>query len=326
MLRNFDVLHGYYYLHTDKKMSDYLISVITPTYNRAKEIHRVYNSLINQDYKNFEWIVVDDGSTDNTSEIIYKYQKDSDFLIKYIFQENNHKKSAVNTGLRNSSGQFNVIADSDDEFPFDALSIFIKTWQSIPDSSKDEYCGVYGLCIYKNGLLVGDKFPGEYYYDSNTVEIRRKMKISGEKWGMVKTDIMLEYLFPENITGHVPEDVMWSPIAKRYKSRFVNKVVRIYHQDSDNQLSKIQNPRPHAVGALLSKRISLEDESPYFKYDPRHYFLEAARWGRFYLHSTDRVFIKDYIPVNFIGRTLILLAFPVGLVMYFNDLRKKTRR
>ncbi len=300
-------------------MTELKISVITPTFNRVQELPRVYRSLCSQTFRGFEWIIVDDGSTDNTKELINSFKEECNFKINYVYQNNGHKKLAVNTGLDHALGQFTVIADSDDAFPENAFAEFIDAWDSIPESNKLYFSGVYGICVYENGSLVGDKYPCKDYLDSDTTEIRRKYKVSGEKWGMVRTEVMKNHKFPQYISGHVPEDVMWSVIAENYKTRFFNKIVRVYYQNSSNQLSKIIDFRPHVVGALLSKKISLQHEIKYFTNDPIYFLIEACRWWRFLFHSIGKIRLNDYIPKNPLSILLILLAFPIGLSWYFFD-------
>lgn len=93
-----------------------LFTVFTPTYNRAHLLHRVYESLKKQTCKDFEWLIVDDGSTDATGDLIAAWQQESltDFPIRYIWQDNGHKKSAFNRGVKEAHGELFVPWDSDD--------------------------------------------------------------------------------------------------------------------------------------------------------------------------------------------------------------------
>ena len=111
------------------------ISVITPTRNRADTLHRVYKSLKNQKYKNFEWLVCDDASNDNTLHLLKKYKKESKFKIRiFSFKERAGKPKIDNFCLKRAVGKFVVFADSDDAFKSNSFADFIKEWKSVPVS------------------------------------------------------------------------------------------------------------------------------------------------------------------------------------------------
>ena len=116
----------------DKKMSNGVtISVLTATYNREKTLNRVFNSLMNQTYKNFEWIIIDDGSKDNTFKLVEKFKDKANFPIKYYYQENQGKHIAMNKALEICSGEFCTSIDSDDEIKSNSLEILIKEWTQV---------------------------------------------------------------------------------------------------------------------------------------------------------------------------------------------------
>ena len=119
-------------------MNTPLVTVFTPTFNRAHTLHRVFESLTQQTFRDFEWLVIDDGSTDNTQQLIDSWTQAADFPIRYFFQPNGGKHIAHNTALTLAEGTFLVIADSDDRFIPDALQIFTDTWAAISDADKPD--------------------------------------------------------------------------------------------------------------------------------------------------------------------------------------------
>ena len=121
----------------------YKITVFTPTYNRAYIIEELYRSLQRQTYSNFEWVVVDDGSTDNTQSIFKQWEKENNvFPIRYVYQENGGKCRAINRGLQLAEGELFFTVDSDDYLTDDALEKIV-TWESA--LTKDvKYCGFAG--------------------------------------------------------------------------------------------------------------------------------------------------------------------------------------
>ncbi|MGC9064033.1 MAG: glycosyltransferase family A protein, partial [bacterium] len=117
-------------------MKDIYITLFTPTYNREKLLSRLYESIKRQSFSNFEWIIVDDGSTDNTEQIVESWLKESTFDIRYFYQQNSGKHIAINKGVREARGELFFIIDSDDWLGDDSLQDIWQTWQSIPEKQK----------------------------------------------------------------------------------------------------------------------------------------------------------------------------------------------
>ncbi|TDB60654.1 glycosyltransferase family A protein [Photorhabdus khanii] len=303
-------------------MKSLLFTVFTPTYNRAHVLHRVYDSLCQQTFRNFEWLIIDDGSTDNTSHLIKNWHREANFPIRYIWQKNSHKKTAFNRGVREAHGEFFLPADSDDYFKPNALERLAYHWFTIPENERKYFAGICGLCSNELGEVVGDKFPAscKWGVDSNSLEIRYLYKIRGEKWGFSRTDILRKYPFPDHLPGHVPENVIWTPIALKYKTRFINEILRIYYQDAGNQLTLTGNPKHDAAGNLYWKSNVLSHELTYFKYKPIHFLLEAARWTRFRLHLKRGMYKgTNFWPTSTMGIFLIILSAPLGFIWWMLD-------
>ena len=108
-----------------------LITVLTPTYNRAKLLERLYQSLCQQTYQDFEWIVVNDGSKDHTNEVVQSFVAEKKINIIYIKQENGGKHRAVNSGVKVAKGELIFIADSDDWLPFNAIEIVMEKYKDM---------------------------------------------------------------------------------------------------------------------------------------------------------------------------------------------------
>ena len=118
-------------------MTEYTFSVFTPSYNRAKTLPRLYEALKRQTYRNFEWIIVDDGSADNTKETVEKFISDRpDFNITYKYQTNKGKHIATNVAAQIAKGEFFITIDSDDSVKDNALETFINEWNKIPDKDR----------------------------------------------------------------------------------------------------------------------------------------------------------------------------------------------
>ena len=169
-------------------------TVFTPTYDRAHTLDRVYNSLCAQTFTDFEWVIVDDGSNDNTAQLVAGWRKENVFPIYYEKQSNQGKHIAVNRGAQLARGELFLIADSDDSFPSNALQIFHKAWAEIPKTERQNYTGVTGLCIDQSDNIVGDEFPLDVF-DSTPADCFYLHDIKGEKWGFHRC-VIRQFPFP----------------------------------------------------------------------------------------------------------------------------------
>lgn len=134
------------------------LTIFTPAYNRAHTLVRTYKSLCNQICKDFEWLIIDDGSTDNTAELVQKWINEADFKIRYIYQENQGMHGAHNTAYKNITTELNTCIDSDDYMPNDAVENIITFWKN---NKTEKYAGFIGLDQREDGSIIGTLFPSE---------------------------------------------------------------------------------------------------------------------------------------------------------------------
>jgi len=212
-------------------MNQVFFTVFTPTYNRAHTIHRAFDSLRAQTFRDFEWVVVDDGSTDNVAELVAAWAKIADFPIRFFRQNHSGKHIAHNWAIREARGQFFLVLDSDDACSANALERIAYHWETIPIDERQFFCGVGALCADQHGAIVGKQYPAEPF-DTTQRERAYVYRVSGEKWQATLTEIMRRHPFPEvRWTNFVPEGVVWYQIAQTYKERCVNEVLRIYYRN-----------------------------------------------------------------------------------------------
>lgn len=294
-----------------------LFSICTATFNRAHTLARVFDSLQAQSEKKFEWIVIDDGSVDDTAAIVEQFIQISMFEIRYLFQENQGKHVALNKGIAMAKGKFFLVADSDDELMPNSLAIFHKYWLGIPMAERNKYTGVTGLCIDKEGHVIGDRFPSEIF-DSNSLEIFYRHRILGEKWGFHRTKVLKEFPIPE-LSGlsFYSEGLIWNAISRRYKTRFINKVVRIYHQNEPDRLS-LRNNKTQAKHMIFYVSY-LNNDSDYLFIAPLRFAKTAARGIQLSLHCSENLNkqLKRLKTIKL--RCLWVVCFPIGLVLYLLD-------
>ena len=293
----------------------YTFTVFTPTYNRAKLIHRVFESLMKQTFKDFEWLIVDDGSSDNTKEIIEQFKKEAPFSIRYIYQENGGKHRAFNRGVKEAEGEFFLTADSDDYFLADALGTLKHYWDLISKDEKKDFSAVTGLCIDNEGNVVGDKYPKDIF-DSNSIETNFIYKIRGEKWGFQRTDVLKKFPFKE-FEGEkfISESSVWFAISKKYKTRYINKPLRIYEINSDSLSSnsitlRVNNPK----GVFYSYSQEFNLPIPL-----RCKIKSMINCIRFSLYKKDM--FLNCIKIQ--KKLLLPITLPIGILMYLKDKSKK---
>lgn len=205
-----------------------MITILTPTYNRSREIVNLFESLKMQTNKNFEWVIVDDGSNDDTDLVLNSIKNnESDFEIKIHRQDNGGKHRAINTGLNLVKGEWTFIVDSDDILVPNAISI-VSLW--INESKTDSWiAAVSGLRASKENLsLIGKKpkFNGNSYMDVSYIK-RRKHNLLSDKAEIYRTDILKKFPFTEfEGENFITESTVWNEIAKAgYKIRYYNEII-----------------------------------------------------------------------------------------------------
>ncbi len=230
-----------------------MITILTPSYNRAHTLTRLFESLIQQSNQNFEWLIVDDGSHDKTFDLVSDFIGKNKINIKYFFQENKGKPSAVNFGVEKASGSYIFIVDSDDLLPADSIETIcekIKFHESLNNTFS-------GVCFRKStldGRLLGIDFKqneNKFKY-LNSTELKNLFNV--DLAYIFKRNVMLEYPFPffdnENF---VPELYIWNKItdyAKVYA--YINKSIYLCEYLPDGLTANFKkqlrkNPRGFAL-------------------------------------------------------------------------------
>jgi len=194
-------------------MTKYFCTIFTPAYNRGNLLPRLYDSIVGQTFRDFEWIVVDDGSTDNTEEVMHQFIRENKIPIRYIKVENGGKHRAINRGVAESQGEVFAIVDSDDMLVPCAIE-YINLWFSEIESNTDKkFCGVAACKGYNEKEVIGQTFEGEWI-DATNIE-RKKYNILGDKFEIYYTDVMKQYPFPVyEGERFMSEIVVWTRMAK----------------------------------------------------------------------------------------------------------------
>ncbi len=245
-----------------------MITIITPTYNRAYCLEKLYVSLISQDNKNFEWLIIDDGSADHTEALVNEWIKASPkFDLRYIKQLNGGKHRAINTGVGLAKGDYVFIVDSDDFLTKDAIHKVIY-WTSEIDHDCS-FAGVSGTRGRNNHSIIGGFPEGSVYIDATNIQ-RPKLGLLGDKAEVYRTSILRKYPFPE-FEGEkfLPESVVWDEIAHDgYKIRWYRDVIYVCEYLDDgltrNSEKYIKN---NFRGYTEAKKKAF------------HYYPSPTKWG-----------------------------------------------
>lgn len=228
------------------------ITILTPTYNRASLLPRLFDSLLRQTNKDFEWIVVDDGSTDDTREVVanLKEKCDGAFPMGYVYKANGGKHMAINIGAERARGELLFIADSDDLLTDDALETVANSWHDISDDKS--FAGIAGLDITMDTReVIGSGLPQEHI-DCNAIDIRYRHHVTGDMKEVFRTEVLREFPFPE-FAGErfCPEQLVWFRMARRYRLRYINKPIYIADYQPDGITAGITRARMRNPSASM---------------------------------------------------------------------------
>lgn len=228
------------------------ITILTPTYNRASLLPRLFDSLLRQTNKDFEWIVVDDGSTDDTREVVanLKEKCGGAFPMGYVYKANGGKHMAINIGAERARGELLFIADSDDLLTDDALETVANSWHDISDDKS--FAGIAGFDIAMDTReVIGSGLPQEHI-DCNAIDIRYRHHVTGDMKEVFRTEVLREFPFPE-FAGErfCPEQLVWFRMARRYRLRYINKPIYIVDYQPDGITAGITRARMRNPSASM---------------------------------------------------------------------------
>jgi glycosyltransferase involved in cell wall biosynthesis len=284
------------------------VTVFTPTYNRAHLLRRVYTSLCNQTFTDFEWILVNDGSTDNTAEVIQSFIDEKKIQIRYFFQQNAGKHIAINKAASVAKGDYFLILDSDDFLPRDSLFLLNKL---MPECDEDnELAGIVGRKHYEDGTLIGSKIGANF--KGTTFDIRFKRKIKGDLGEIFKTEVFKKFPFPEiENEKFCPESLVWNRISRNFKFIFSDINIYTVEYQPDGLTSNIVKIRMNApVATMIYYSELTQDTIPFTQK-----IKANINFWRFAFNSNKSFGYKWKLSKGvFLG-----IFIPVGYAMYCRD-------
>ena len=292
---------------------DFKITVFTPTYNRAYILENLYRSLQRQSYGDFEWLVVDDGSSDGTEALFDRWRREENpFPIRYVRQENGGKCRAINHGLKLARGELFFTVDSDDYLTDDALEKVARWEAELPKDQK--YCGFAGNLGTAPNVTPNKPLPGDFF-DGTAFD--RYGIVDGERASIFYTDIHRRYLYPE-FPGEkfMTEAVTWNRMANDgYRMRFFNDIIWIFEYKEDGLTRSgydlfLRNPQ--------GTGLFFREKAKFFHYSPK---TMLGMWYGFTCDAMDRC--TDAQIAEYIGMPRWLVAPMKGVHNLIQFLRKK---
>lgn len=282
------------------------ITVFTPTYNRAYCLHNCYHSLLKQTCNDFVWLIVDDGSTDNTKELADAWIKEQRIEINYYFQENQGMHGAHNTAYELIETELNMCIDSDDYLPDDAIGKIVGFWNQY---GSEKVSGIIGLDSYSDGRVIGTKLP-ENLNTSTLFDLYYKHGVSGDKKLVYRTELTKKYPYPifknEKYVGLAYKYYM---LDKEYEMLLMNEFLcSVEYLPDGSSLNMLNQYRKNPKGFAFYRKelMKLPFSSPSFK------FRQAVHY------VSSNLIIKNW---KFLSETPAkvhtFLAIPFGLLLYF---------
>lgn len=235
-----------------------LITVITPTYNRAEQLKKLFQSLSSQTSNNFEWLVVDDGSTDHTAEAANEMMQSANFRMRYIHKENGGKHTALNAGIKTITSELTFIVDSDDDVLPDGIATIERYYLKYKDEPD---VGIWAFLRQSRSKGIILKMPHDEYVGDYAEERIRKNR-PGDLAEVFLTKALREFPFPE-FQGErfLSEDVVWIPLGQKYRSVFINLPIYLcdYLQGGlthNDKILKFASP----LGSMLRGKMLMRKE------------------------------------------------------------------
>lgn len=282
------------------------LTVFTPAYNRAGTIKRTYQSLLNQDNKDFIWLVIDDGSVDNTGELVKGWMKeDNGFEIQYIYKQNGGMHTAHNTAYENIHTELNVCIDSDDALAPGAVSSIYHKWQEVKDKG---YAGIIGLDADMNtGKVIGTSLPEGMKETTLTGFYAAGGK--GDKKLVYRTDVINKYPAYPVFEGekYVALAYKYRLIDQDYKLAVLNIVLcNVEYQPDGSSATMYQQYVKNPKGFAFWRKVCMQypESKKRLLIDCMHYVAESKLAGnKHYIQESPR-------------KALTVLMTPAGSLLF----------
>jgi len=291
------------------------LTVFTPSFNRAYCLDQLYNSLVQQSSKDFCWLIIDDGSSDNTKELVQSWIDENLIDIQYHHQENQGMHGGHNSAYKLIKTELNLCIDSDDFMPTNGVELILKQWSEVKDNP--HLAGIIGLDANKSGKILGTKLP-EGIEEATLYDLHHKYKVTGDKKLVLRTAVVREFppypIYEDERL--VPLGTLYLQIDQKYKYKCANEVYCIVEYLEDGSSRNILKQYKRSPRGFLYSRILEMKYSKSWTYT----FTRAMH----YISSC--IFIKKW---NFLSgnpkKVTTILALPFGILLHIYILLKIRR-
>ncbi|WP_281986080.1 glycosyltransferase family 2 protein [Aquimarina aggregata] len=290
------------------------LTVFTPTYNRAYCLHKCYESLVQQSNQDFLWLIIDDGSGDNTKELVESWIKDNKIAIQYHYQENLGMHGGHNAAYRLIETPLNVCIDSDDSIAEGAVQKILDSWQLIKDEPK--FAGLVALDEDQDGKLIGTKIP-EHIKETTLYDLYNSHGVLGDKKLVYKTEVVKQYPAYPIFEGErfVPLGYLYQLIDQDYKLLPLNEVLCVVEYMTDgSSMNMLKQYRRHPRGFAFSRKSRMKLAKNF-----KDKFKNAIHYVSSSMFIKNGSFFKES-PKKFI--TFLAIPFGIALNLY---IRYKTK-
>ncbi len=287
------------------------LTIFTPAFNRAHLLPRLYESLCKQTCQDFDWLVVDDGSSDNTKALVASWIAENKIPITYIYQENQGMHGAHNTAYRNIKATLNTCIDSDDYMPLNGVALILSKWETI---DQKKYAGIIGLDALESGAILGSKFTTDY----TTLEDFYLSGGTGDKKLVYRTDVITKYPEYPIFEGerYVGLGTKYLFVDKDYEMATLNAVLVIVdYQPTGSSNTMFYQYMKYPKGFIYNRITTMR-----FSKSTKRKFIEAIHYISSCIILKRSNFLKDSPE-----KLLTLLAVPFGIALYLL-IRFKTRK
>lgn len=280
------------------------ITIFTPTYNRAYTIGKLYESLKIQTNQDFKWLIIDDGSTDNTKQIVEEWKKENIIEIEYVYKKNGGMHSAHNFAYDIIDTELNTCIDSDDYLVEDAIEKILTTWENVKDNKN--IAGIIALDASSDNKIIGTKMP-ENIENSTLFDLYQKYKVLGDKKVIYRTSLTKDYSYPiYEGEKYVPLSYKYNKIDEEYTMKLLNEIICIveYMPDGATKNARFEYLRSAKGNAFFYKeQAKLKMANFLYKLRMTSHYVVCSRITR------DKNIIK-----NGPGYLITILSFPIGFV------------
>ncbi|GAB5617073.1 glycosyltransferase family 2 protein [Faecalimonas canis] len=280
------------------------ITVFTPTYNRAHLLHSCYESLLRQSNQLFKWLIIDDGSTDNTREVVEKWIAEKEIEIKYIYKENGGLHTGYNTAIESMDTELSICIDSDDWLPDNAIELILSVWDK---NKSDDLAGLIGLDYTADGRIIGDVLPNGEKIEP--IKLLASKNNRGDKKYVVRTSVYKEvapmpvFAGEKNFNPHY----MILKLSAKYKFLAVNQPLCIVDYQEDGMSANIFKQYINSPKSFAELRRMIMDL-------PNVPFQYLCKTTIHYISSSIIAGNKGYIRKS-PRRLLTVLLWPVGYLL-----------